>query len=537
MSYKPTNKSLTAMYDHALRVSPRVLLAPGTPRPCFSREWLAENIAVLERYYDWLIGGGTSLLVTRTYHIPMAGHILGMNHKPSNELDLDQDLEKAHVYICAKGLSASWNNNCRNSLRIFRRFLLQERGRVESRVTPYHPAPHTEGLPAWLVTELTRYQQIQQRNWREARIEQSISRFWGNHLRIWRFLVEQKRVNELVDLRRSMVLDYIDLRLQAGRSVRSINYEVRILHAFLVFLLEQEMSIPRALLRICTLKQPDSLPKFLTDEQVRALKQDFECRVRAANDTRNRRDALLDRACFYLLWQSALRVGEVEDLRLEDLDLAGKRLTVRKGKGRSDRSVFLTETTVEALKAYLLVRGVGPTEHVFLYRNQALSKTLVAGRIRAAGKRVGLKVHPHRLRHTAATQLLNAGCRITSIQKLLGHRQIGTTLINARVHDQTVADDYYQAMGSVEKRLELMGQPDEKEEPVSEDQRGQIMALTEQLAEPELSLEARLVIAAQIRLVLLGEINSISALTPAGGPNANALLERAPPSLFHCVTF
>jgi hypothetical protein len=63
-------------------------------------------------------------------------------------------------------------------------------------------------------------------------------------------------------------------------------------------------------------------------------------------------------------------------------------------------------------------------------------------------------VTPQQLRHTFATQLVNAGCRITSIQQLLGHRNISTTLVYARVRNQTVAEDYFAAMELIEKRLD-----------------------------------------------------------------------------------
>lgn len=137
-----------------------------------------------------------------------------------------------------------------------------------------------------------------------------------------------------------------------------------------------------------------------------------------------------------------------------------------------DRTVYMTDTTVLAMKAYLTVRGPGPTDHVFLYHNQAVSKDLVRERIKAAGKQVGIHVYPHRLRHTAATQLVNAGCRITSIQRFLGHKLLTTTMIYARVHDQTVADDYYGAMERVEKRLKLLGVPQENDEAIGETERG-----------------------------------------------------------------
>ena len=57
------------------------------------------------------------------------------------------------------------------------------------------------------------------------------------------------------------------------------------------------------------------------------------------------------------------------------------------------------------------------------------------------------------IRHTCATQLVNAGCPITTIQSVLGHRQLSATLVYARVHDRTVAEDYYAAMAVIEERL------------------------------------------------------------------------------------
>jgi hypothetical protein len=65
-----------------------------------------------------------------------------------------------------------------------------------------------------------------------------------------------------------------------------------------------------------------------------------------------------------------------------------------------------------------------------------------------------MKVTPHMLRHTFATQLVNAGCKITSIQALLGHQRLQTTLTYARLHDQTIATDYYTAMAMIEERLQ-----------------------------------------------------------------------------------
>ena len=500
MRTKPSSPA--KMYDQALRYARDKRLPPDHPRPRPTSEWPLENIALLEEYCDWLLAGGASATVIRTIYLSVAGHVLGLNLKPHAQLDLDVDFQKAMDYLKAKQLSAEWTDICRNSLLKFRRFLSHRRGQIEIKVTPYEPERHTQGLPGWLARELERFQHVQQRNWRPARLEFQIRRFWGGHLRLWRFLCDQCGVTELADVKRQHLLDFIDQRLAAGYAASGINADLRNFHGFLRFLQEQGYPVAQSLLRLPGLKQPEPLPKFLTDEQVRWLRDDFEARVAQAKDLRRRRDALLDRAAFYLLWQSGMRLGEVEELRLEDLDLAGRRLAVRLSKGLKDRFVYMTDTTIRAVREYLEVRGPGPTDHVFLFRNQPLCKDLLRDRVQAAGKRVGVKVSPHRLRHTAATQLLNAGCPVTSIQKFLGHKNLNTTMGYARAHDKTVEADYFAAMSRIEQRLALAGSPRPMADPVSEGERSQLLALTERLAEPELSLEERLTIVSEIRGLL-----------------------------------
>jgi len=280
------------------------------------------------------------------------------------------------------------------------------------------------------------------------------------------------------------------------------------LRSFLLFLQDegglagQGYEVPQSLLRMPSLKQPEPLPKYLTDEQVKLLRDEAERRVTEALESHTRRDALLDRAVFYLLWQGGLRLCEVEDLLLEDLDLAGRKLTIRQSKNLKDRTVFIADAAVRAVREYLQVRGEGFSSHVFLYRNRALAKELVSSRMRALGEAVGVKVHTHRLRHTTATQLLNAGCRITSIQKFLGHKKLNTTLIYARVHDQTVETDYFTAMQRVEQRLQVGPEPIEP--PVSEEDRAEILTLAEEMANPQAEPEKRQSLFEKIRALLRG---------------------------------
>ena len=87
-------------------------------------------------------------------------------------------------------------------------------------------------------------------------------------------------------------------------------------------------------------------------------------------------------------------------------------------------------------------------------------------------------------------------------------------MVYARAYDATVEADYFAAMGRIEQRLELVGQPAETPEPVSESERGQLMALAEQLFTPELSFEMRLEIAVQMRGLLEGDGTQVDWIPP-----------------------
>ena len=106
-----------------------------------------------------------------------------------------------------------------------------------------------------------------------------------------------------------------------------------------------------------------------------------------------------------------------------------------------------------------------------------------------------------------ATRLLNAGCRVTSIQRFLGHKKLNSTMIYARAHDQTVAEDYFAAMERVEQRLDIV--PKKEEDTCAEQSRSmgdvkvqeptKVFQLLAQLEMPELCYEERLVISLQLR--------------------------------------
>jgi hypothetical protein len=122
----------------------------------------------------------------------------------------------------------------------------------------------------------------------------------------------------------------------------------------------------------------------------------------------------------------------------------------------------------------------------------------------AAGQRIGVHVHAHSLRHTCATQLLNSGCPVTSIQQFLGHKKLNTTMVYARAYDATVEADYFAAMRRVEERLQLG--PEQSYVEIEDGERSRLLDIIQPLTLPELSYEQRLEITRQIQELLNGSV-------------------------------
>ncbi|MBX3271123.1 MAG: tyrosine recombinase XerC [Sandaracinaceae bacterium] len=173
------------------------------------------------------------------------------------------------------------------------------------------------------------------------------------------------------------------------------------------------------------------LPRFLTvDEAFRVMDAPAEDGARAPSL------ALRDAAILELLYGGGLRVSEVTGLRLDDLDREGRRVRVL-GKGNKPRQVPLGAKAAEALDAYLAVRGrLRPargerpaSDALFLGRGgTALGRGAVGAIVRRYGALAGRgDLHPHALRHTCATHLLDAGADLRSIQEMLGHASLSTT--------------------------------------------------------------------------------------------------------------
>jgi len=266
---------------------------------------------------------------------------------------------------------------------------------------------------------------------------------------------------------------YVDHLLQKRRTPKTITCHLQTIRLFFDYLLQEEaIPIVNPVTRI-SLRLPKPLPRHLKDDQVTRL-------LAVITDVR-------DRAMFMLMLRCGLRVQEVADLTVEAVDYQRRHILVSQGKGSKDRVVYVSEDACSALWAYLSKRA-SKGKRLFLVqkgpmKGQPLSVRGIQKRIEYYARKSRLNVSCHRLRHTMATQLLNADADLATIQDLLGHGQITTTQRYCWVANLKVQRDYYKAMEVVLQRMQAQGENDDDGEqdpnPMTAGKQDQRMTLTE----------------------------------------------------------
>jgi site-specific recombinase XerD len=304
----------------------------------------------------------------------------------------------------------------------------------------------TETLPIWLQEAIRVHMLRRIPRWAAHQLRNHSYTHLNVLRRICGWLVEQRNWQSLPQLQRRDLLAYVDHRLETGVKASTINAELAVFHGFWRELIEREQVINGAILQVKAPSEAKRLPRYLKPEQFQRLQETLHTQT-----AQDRPPDRFEQTWFFLLAHAGLRISEALNLRLEDCDLTQRRLRIQAGKGDRDRVVPMTDTLATVLEAYLKVREVAPSDHLLVHRGACVKASLISARLRQLGKMAGVEpVSPHRLRHTLATLLVNQGMPITSLQKFLGHQDINTTLIYARVFDETVRQQFAAAMAQVE---------------------------------------------------------------------------------------
>jgi len=246
---------------------------------------------------------------------------------------------------------------------------------------------------------------------------------------------------------KAKIEQYIEHLLNERKKPKTINCHLNAIRRFYEYLGEETaLNIGNPASRVRPVRMPKPLPKHLKDTQLAVL-------LAAVDKAR-------DQAIFQLMLRTGLRVAEVVNLTFEDIDFERGRLWIRFGKGNKDRIVFMTTDVVRLIVAYLKGRPASASRHLFLvekgkYKGHAISVRGVQKRMEYYVRKAGLKASCHHLRHSFATEMLNAGASLATIQDLLGHASIKTTQRYAKVSNIKVQQDYYKAMEEITKGLGL----------------------------------------------------------------------------------
>lgn len=151
-----------------------------------------------------------------------------------------------------------------------------------------------------------------------------------------------------------------------------------------------------------------------------------------------------------ILFDTGLRVSEAVNIKISDIDLKNHSLKVL-GKGSKERIVYFGDYAVTYLEEYLALRkNIKSKDNEYLFWNkdyQRLTRRGAEYLINAIAKKALLKqrITPHTLRHSFATEMLNNGCDIRSVQELLGHKSLSTTGIYTHVTNEVVRQEYLKA--------------------------------------------------------------------------------------------
>lgn len=220
---------------------------------------------------------------------------------------------------------------------------------------------------------------------------------------------EKKKIVDLMPFREAI----------AGESPKTVSKKLSAVRSFFAFLKERGDSFHA--INCDSVRTPKSLPKPVPHKRI-------EEALNAGGE------GAFIVYCFYAL---GIRIGEAVKLKLTDIGDCFIRIT---GKGNKSREVPMFDDLRQKIERYIALTN--PKTYLFEDNAKPLSENQLRYRIVKSFERVGLKVTPHQLRHSFATEILNRGARITDVSEILGHSQLSTTEIYTKLSSSAKLKSY-----------------------------------------------------------------------------------------------
>ena len=240
------------------------------------------------------------------------------------------------------------------------------------------------------------------------------------------------------------VRDYIEYLNLKKEKISSIRRKISTMKSFYKYLYRNNYIDKKdyPLSKISFPKMEKKLPKFIYYNDL----------LEIINETSNDKDNVRDRLLIELLYATGVRVSELVNIKVKDIDFNNRRIVVT-GKGNKERVVYFGEYAEDVLNEYLSVHYRN-TDYLFVNsKGNQLTDRGVRYIIDKIMEKLSIKVHvtPHVIRHTFATDMLNNGCDIKVVQELLGHSSLKATEIYTHVTNERLKEVYYKCFPRREK--------------------------------------------------------------------------------------
>ena len=253
--------------------------------------------------------------------------------------------------------------------------------------------------------------------------------------------VKERGRGHIEEIIRKDLEAWIEHEQDRGMKACTVDMRLRLLKAFFRFLIEREILRSEILSKRLSVKVPDALPRAMDPDDVKRLLSVI--------------DNVRDRAMVTVLLRTGMRIGELLNTLVSEVHLKEKKIEIYEAeKTRVGRVVYLSEDAIVALKAWLRKRNKDYAYLIYGRKGKSLTYQAARNRFEICLEIAGLShkgYSLHCLRHTFATELLNAGMRIECLQQLLGHSSLEMTRRYARLTDRTRETEYFKAMAIIER--------------------------------------------------------------------------------------
>tara|TARA_B100000963_G_scaffold359767_1_gene388120 strand:- start:5159 stop:6049 length:891 start_codon:yes stop_codon:yes gene_type:complete len=245
--------------------------------------------------------------------------------------------------------------------------------------------------------------------------------------------INKNKITNYLEVKESDINKYISYLFSSKLKSSSVNRKISSLKSFYLFLVKKNHIDSSPVSEIISPKQEKYLPASMSETEVEKLLNSPDI----FNDTERR-----DKAMIEMLYATGMRISELVDLKITNLDLNRSVVKVM-GKGSKERLIPFGEAASEALLNYLEFRKKSTSKEVFISnRGKKITRVAFWQRIKIYLTRENLKnsISPHTLRHAFATHLLNRGADLRSVQLLLGHSDLSTTQIYTHIAKHRLGD-------------------------------------------------------------------------------------------------